>query len=154
MGKLLPGVLIATAAVFLLTNLKAFKRGVRARISQVKLNLTESKRTAFTRLVLDVVIAVENPSKVQLRLTGGKLNFLFNNKLVGVVDRIGETYLTANATVFIPVKVQIDTFSFVGSISQIIKLIGTGISQKLTVNGDLTTNVGSVNVNETITFQV
>jgi len=154
MNKLLPVALLAGFGLLIVSQLGRFKKGFRQKISSVKLNLNETRRMAFTRIVLDIKINIENQSKLQATLKGGNLDFIFKDKIVGSIDRIGEVYVNAGAITVIPIKVSLDTLSVIGSVGSLIKLIGSGIKQSLTVRGELVTTLGVLAVNEKIDFNI
>lgn len=154
MNKLLPIALLAGFGVLIVSQLGRFKKGFRHSISSVKLNLAETRRMAFTRLILDIKINIENNSQIQALLKGGNLDFIFKDQIVGSVDRIGEVFINAGTITVIPIKVSIDTLKLIGSVGSLINLLGSGLKQSLTVRGELITSLGIIAINEKIDFNI
>lgn len=154
MRKILPFLAIGAAAVYFYTQLQNFKAGLKARLGIIKFNLKDTSNTGFFRLVVDVQVIISNPSKVQAKITGGDIKVFLKDKLIANITQLGSYAINAGTESTIPVKLAIPTLSIVDSIATLIRNLGTGVKQTLTVAGEIQTNVGTVTINENINFTI
>jgi hypothetical protein len=154
MKKLLPFLLIGGAAAYLFTQFKQFTTGLTVRIGAIRFNLKETQRSGFLKLMIDVNLLLKNASRIQGRVNGGRLDVLIGNRVVGSVENIGSMSIQAAADTTVPVRVGLNSLAIVPTISDLIKLVGSGGSQTVQIKGSIFTTFGELSVNENITFNL
>jgi hypothetical protein len=154
MRKMLPFIVIAGAAAYFYSQINSFKSGLKARLGVIKFNLNETKQSGFMRIVLDVQLIINNPSKIQGKITGGNLDVMLQDKLVANISNFGDFFINAGTETTIVLKVALPTLSVVDSIATLIRNLGTGLTQNVFIRGAITTNLGRLDISENFKFNI
>ena len=154
MKKLFPLLLIGGAAAYFLTQFRQFSSGLAVRIGTIKFNQQETQRAGFLRLIVDVNLIIKNSSRLQGKVTGGRLDVLVGDRVVGSISDIASMLIQAAADTTVPVRVALNTLSIVPTINDLIILVGTGGSQTVTIRGNIFTSFGELVVNEKMSFKI
>ena len=154
MKKLFPFLLIGGAAAYFLTQFRQFQQGLTVRLGTIKFNLQETQRAGFLRLIVDVSLILKNSSRLQGKVTGGRLDVLVGDRVVGTVSDIGSMLIQAAADTTVPVRVALNTLAIVPTINDLIVLVGSGGSQTVTIKGSVFTSFGELVVNEKMSFKI
>ena len=148
MRKALPLLLLAGAGLYLFSQVQSFGKTMTVRLGGVSFDAAKTRATAFFKAIFNVKLIVNNASGIQGIVKGGKLSLIFNNKIVGGVDRIAETTINAGANTIVPLEVSVNTLNLVSNISDIMRMVGSGMPIKFKVVGTLVTNYGNLDINE------
>jgi hypothetical protein len=151
MRKGLPLILLAAGGLYVFSQLKNFGKTLTVRIGGISFNAAKSAATGYLKAVFNVKLIVANSSNLQGIIKGGKLSLIFNNRIVGGVDRIAETTVTAGADTVVPLEATVSTLNLVSNISDLLRIVGSGQPLKFKVVGTLLTNYGTVDIAEDIT---
>ena len=154
MKKLFPLLLIGGAAAYFLTQFRQFSSGLAVRIGTIKFNQQETQRAGFLRLIVDVNLIIKNSSRLQGKVTGGRLDVLVGDRVVGSISDIASMLIQAAADTTVPVRVALNTLSIVPTINDLIMLIGSGGSQTVIIRGNIFTSFGELVVNEKMSFKI
>lgn len=154
MRKWLPFILIGGAAAYFANQMNLFKSGLAVRLGKISVNLPETRRALFSKLFLDVNVVIRNAANVQGRITGGKIDVMVNGKIVGSIGNIGATTIQAATETTVPLQVGINTVAIVPTIADLIKVLGKGLTQTVTITGNLITSLGTVTINETMKVKI
>ena len=154
MKKIFPLLLIGGAAAYFLTQFRQFSSGLAVRIGTIKFNQQETQRAGFLRLIVDVNLIIKNSSRLQGKVTGGRLDVLVGDRVVGSISDIASMLIQAAADTTVPVRVALNTLSIVPTINDLIMLIGSGGSQTVTIRGNIFTSFGELVVNEKMSFKI
>jgi LEA14-like dessication related protein len=151
---LLPAVLVG-AAFLVYRNFTNFKKTFTATIGRVTFDLKETQRNLFLKLVFNVFITVDNPSRFTGEVRGIKLDVLLNGQSVGSVNQSGTriTLQSENRTV-IPVNIGLNTLSLFPTINAAIQAFKNRTPIKFQVVGTILTNYGTVDINENETVNL
>jgi len=148
MRKALPLLLLAGAGLYVFSQVQSFGKTMTVRLGGIAFDAAKTRATAFFKAIFNVKLIVNNASGLQGVIKGGKLALIFNNKIVGGVDRIAETTVNAGSNTIVPLEVSINTLNLVGNITDIIRMVGSGMPIKFKVVGTLVTNYGNLEINE------
>jgi len=151
MRLLLPLAAAGALLYYFKDQIKDFGRSLSVKIGKISFNKSATAQAAYIKLFFTVNFLVNNSSKIQGILKGGKINLIVKDKIVGTVDQIGAVSIAAGQTITIPVNVGVNTFSLVPTISDLIKVIGTGAAVTVRAVGVIQTNYGDININESHT---
>jgi len=148
MRKALPLLLLTGAGLYVFSQVQSFGKTMTVRLGGIAFDAAKTRATAFFKAIFNVKLIVNNASGLQGVIKGGKLALIFNNKIVGGVDRIAETTVNAGSNTIVPLEVSINTLNLVGNITDIIRMVGSGMPIKFKVVGTLVTNYGNLEINE------
>jgi hypothetical protein len=154
MRKILPFLALAGAAAYFFNQFNIFKAGLKARLGVVKFNLPDTRANGFFKIVLDVQVIISNPSKVQGKITGANIDVLLQDKLIANISKVGAFMINAGTDSTVIIKLQLPTLSLVDSIATLIRNLGTGLGQTVSIRGVINTNLGTVSVAEQIKFNL
>lgn len=154
MRKWLPILLITSAAAYFLNQFNIFKTGLSARLGIIKFNAKETRESGFFRLVIDVQLIIKNPSRIQGKITGGKVDAFLGDKLIASITQFGNIAINAGSDSALMIKLALPTLSLVNSVVELIKNIGTGYAQTINIKGVINTNLGDLNISEKINFTI
>lgn len=154
MRKALPLVLLAAGGLYVFSQLKNFGKTLTVRIGGISFNKAKSAASAYLKAVFNVKLIVANSSNLQGVIKGGKLSLIFNNRVVGGVDRIAETTINAGADTIVPLEATVSTLNLVSNISDLLRIVGSGQPIKFKVVGALLTSYGTVDIAEDITVEL
>tara|TARA_R110000868_G_scaffold167670_1_gene402046 strand:- start:1276 stop:1740 length:465 start_codon:yes stop_codon:yes gene_type:complete len=154
MGKILPFGFLAVAAYYLITNIKSFAGGLKAKIGKISFNNDASQKNYYQSLVVNLQLVITNVSNLQGKIKGGNIDFILDDKIVGSINKIGEVIIQAKNDTIIPLQLNLNTLSLFPSIADLIRVIGKGGAVKLNVKGKIITSFGDVIINEQKLFVV
>jgi len=142
------------AAIYFISQGGIFADQLKVKIQSVKFNLSESQRTLFSRLYLNIVLSMSNPSRVQGSIESIDVAMIYKGKMIGRATSGSKFNVNAQSTTLIPLLVFVNTLQLVPSISDLLKLIGKGVEQSVSVVGTIKTNLGIINIDESVKFKI
>lgn len=142
------------AAIYFISQGSTFAKELKVSIKSVKFNLSESQRSLFSRLYLDIVLSMSNPSRVQGSIDSIDVAMIYKGKMIGRATSSTKFSVNPQSSTTIPLLVYVNTLQLVPSISDLLKLIGKGVEQSVSIVGTIKTNLGNINIDESVKFKI
>jgi len=146
MKLILPIALLAGGILYYWKNLKGFITTSTVTLSKVVFNKSETNKTLYTKLVLDLIFEIKNPAAFQGTLKGVKLDLLVNNNNLGSVTNTNTFVIMANGTTMVTVQAGINSLQLLGNIANVYKAIRDKKGIKFRVIGDVFTSFGTSHI--------
>ena len=146
MKLILPIALLAGGILYYWKNLKGFITTSTVTLSKVVFNKSETNKTLYTKLVLDLIFEIKNPAAFQGTLKGVKLDLLVNNNNLGSVTNTNTQVIMANGTTMVTVQAGINSLQLLGNIANVYKAIRDKKGIKFRVIGDVFTSFGTSHI--------
>jgi hypothetical protein len=154
MKLLIPLAAAAGLIYYFKDQIRDFGRSLSVKIGKISFNRQASAAAAYLKIFFNVNLVVNNSSQLQGILKGGKLNLIVKDKVIATVDKIGSVTISGGQSITIPISVGVNTFSLVPTISDLLKVIGTGAAVTVRAVGVINTNYGDININEIHTVNI
>jgi LEA14-like dessication related protein len=140
---ILPIALLAGGLFYYWRNLKGFISTSTVTLTKVKFNKAETNKTLYTKLVLDLIFEIKNPSTFQGTLKGVKLDLLVNGNNLGSVNNTNTQIITPNGATLVTVQAGVNSLQLLGNIANVYKAIRDKKGIKFRIVGDVFTSFGT-----------
>jgi hypothetical protein len=143
-------------AVYLLNKYGAFQTFLKTytiRLGTPSFNQSESKKTWYSKLILNVPMLVNNPSELSGIITSVKIAVSVNGQKVADIDKMGEIKLSPHSSAAINLLIAIPTLSIPSIVENLVKG-AKDQSLNILLTGAIKTDQGLIDVNQSLNVKL
>lgn len=141
---------IAAAGYLVYRNLTNLVKTYTVTIGAVKFNLPATKQNLFLKAIFDINLILDNPTNFAGNLKAVKLDIIFNDRLIGTVNKTTSIKINATGQTVIPIQAGISTLTLYQNISDAITAITNRSPINLQIIGTVLTSSGSLDIKENV----
>jgi len=119
---------------------------------KAKFDMKSTKQSFFTKLYINISLAINNPTPVTITLQTINLGVYLNETKVGKMDKSSPTVLKSNSITKLTFKLKLPITAIAGTIKKAIKILKTTRDFKLWIRGKIDYGISEIDINEKITI--
>lgn len=127
-----------------------FSRLYTVTVGRVRFNDSLSRGSFYSRIFFDVTLNINNPTGFQGRVTGSRLNILYQGRVIGFVQSSSVVDVKANAITPLVVSVGVPVAAIFDDVATALMALAQRRPVSLQITGTVATSAGAINVNQTV----